>query len=298
MLSCTEARASSRRDSRCHASAFRVSRSAAGLLTLLASGIALACSEGNTDPLAGGSGTAGSGGSAGQTGTAGTGGSTATAGTSSGGTGGSGTSGTGGSGGSAPVGDPLISYDFEEDIEAWYFAFADPASLIPPQPMGDAGVAPAPAEGVATAAHDAAGDPSGNPGSIRLELPFSGPAQKISYEVGLATGDTGVNLAARRISVRISVVSGYSTDPMNPPGLKLYAKTGATSLYADSGYINIAPGADWQTFSWSNVSSPTYVDPAGTYEPTDVRQIGIEFDTGSAGVYAPATILLDTVAIY
>ena len=299
MLSFTEARASSRHGSRRNGSAARATRSAWALLGVLASSAALACSEDSNDPAgAAGSGTPGSGGSAGQTAAAGSGGSS-TAGSSSGGTGGSGAAGTSGSGGAGPAADPLLAYDFAEDIEDWYFAYADPATLIPPPPPeGDAGVAPPVPVGVATAAHDSAGDPTGNAGSIRLELPFSGPSQKISYEVGVAMGDTGVNLAARSIRIRISVLSGYSADPMNPPGLKIYAKTGATSLYADSGYMNIAPGADWQTFTWANVSSPAYVDPNGTYEPTDVRQIGVELDTGSAGAYSAATVLLDSVEVY
>lgn len=270
-------------------------------LALLASSAALGCSEGSSDPLpAAGSGTAGSGGSgAGQTGTSGSGGS-ATAGTSSGGTSSAGTS-AGGSGGSGPAATPIILFDFPApaDIEGWQFAFADPASLIPVPVAADAGDVPA-QEGVATAQHDAMGDPAGNAGSILLQLPFTGPAQKISFEGSVVTNDVGVDLRSHSISARISVVSGYSADPMNPPGLKLYVKTGATFFYADSGYQNIAPGSDWQTFTWANVSTPQYpVAPyPAEFDPADVRQIGIEFDTGSAGTYSAATVRLDTVGVY
>jgi hypothetical protein len=271
--------------------------SALPCLALLASSFMLGCSEGTSDPLAAaGSATAGSAGtSGGQTGSSGSGGSGGgTAGTSAGGTG-------GGSGGTGPTTEPLILFDFPAaaDVEGWQFAFADPIGLIPQQVAADAGEPPV-EEGVATAEHDAMGDPTGNPGSVRLVLPFAGPSQKISFEGSVATNEMGVDLTGHSISARIAVLSGYSTDPMNPPGLKLYVKTGAAFFYADSGYQNIAPGSDWQTFSWGNVSNPQYPMPPypADFDPTDVRQIGIEFDTGAAGSYSSATVLLDTVAVY
>jgi hypothetical protein len=46
------------------------------------------------------------------------------------------------------------------------------------------------------------------------------------------------------------------------------------------------------------VSTPQYTDPMGTHAPTDVRQIGIEFDTGDSGAYSPATLRLDSVMVY
>ncbi len=195
----------------------------------------------------------------------------------------------------------LNTFDFEENTEGWTYVYAEPPTLITPVPVvGDAGVeagAPPPAaEGTATVAYDSVGDPAGQGGSLVLGLPFAAPNQKISIEVNAGDGTTGVSLAGRRLTARIRIDSGLATDPNNPAGLKLYVKTGATSLYADSGFLNILPGTDWQTFTWQNVSTPVYVDPAGTHTPIDVRQIGIEFATGAAGVYTAATIHLDTVA--
>lgn len=289
---------------RLHAPSRASSSRALSSVVLLAASAVLGCSEGNSDPLAS-AGTAGSagtsGGQTGSSGTAGTAGSgSATAGASAGGAAGA------GSGGTGPAAEPLILFDLSApaDVEGWQFAYAEPAGLIPEAVAADAGDVP-PQEGVATAVHDAMGDPTGNPGSIRLALPFNAPAQKISFEVSVATDNVGVDLAMHSISARVSVLSGYSTDPNNPPGLKLYVKTGETFFYADSGYINIAPGSDWQTFTWANVSAPGYPMRSPTnppypaeFIPTDVRQIGIEFDTGSGGVYSPATVLLDTVAVY
>lgn len=274
-----------------------ISRARACWFLALVSSATLACSEDDADAVGGGGSSGTSAG--GQTSNAGMGGAaaggTSVAGTSAGGTSAAGT----GSGSSVT---PLRTFDFAADIEGWQFVYAEPADLIAPLVVGvdagaDAAPPPPPPEGVATAVHDpAVGDPGGNLGSILLELPFSGPAQKISFEVNVGSDGAGVNLAGRALTARLKVDAGWSADPIAPAGIKLYVKTGAGSLYADSGYINVAPGSDWQAFQWANVSVPTYVDPAGAHAPTDVRQVGLEFDTGSTGVFSAATLHLDTVA--
>jgi hypothetical protein len=219
---------------------------------------------------------------------------------STGGSSAGGTPGNSGSGGGGAA-TPLRTFAFGESIEGWVFVYAEPPELIaPPAPVvGDAGVdaaAPPPApEGVATAVHDPA---VGNPdnGSILLELPFSLPAQKISFEVNVGSGGMGIDLTGRSITAQVRVDMGLALDAMNPAGVKLYVKTGDTSLYADSGFLNILPGVEWQTFTWQNVSNPVYPPaPATGHTPTDVRQVGIEFATGGAGTYAAATVHLDTV---
>lgn len=259
-------------------------------LGLLSGGVG--CSEGNVDPAPVGGGSGGatsSGGRSGATAMGGSGGSSA-----------GGTPGNSGSGGGSAV-TPLRTFAFAENIEGWVFVYAEPPELIaaPAPAVGDAGADAGPPqpvpEGVATAAHDPA---VGNPdnGSILLELPFSAPSQKISFEVNVASGGVGIDLAGRSITAQVRIDMGLALDTMNPAGVKLYVKTGDTSLYADSGFQNILPGVEWQTFTWQNVSTPTYpLPPATGHTPTDVRQVGIEFATGGAGTYAAATVHLDTV---
>lgn len=256
-------------------------RSSLGLLGVVT--CAVACSEGSTDPIP----SAGAGGVLAAGGASGSGG-LSTAGTSSGGSG-------GGSGAVA-----LRTFDFAEagDTAEWLFVYAEPPSLIAPAVSdagADAGTAAPPPEGVATVAHDAQeGDPE--LGSAVLGLPFDGPNQKISFEVNVAVEDVGLNLSGKSISVRIRVDSGLALDPMNPAGIKLYVKTGPDSVYADSGFINLAAGTEWQTLVWPNVATPGYIDTArGAHAPTDVQQVGIEFATGAAGTYAPAVAHVDTL---
>jgi hypothetical protein len=219
-----------------------------------------------------------------------------------GGMSGGGSSGAGGTG----AGMQIVSFDFQDSLEGWQFVYAEPATLIaPPAPVGDAGAdagepEPVP-EGVASATHDAAiGDPA--PGSALLSLPFDAGSQKISYEVSVVNDGAGVDLTGRAMSVRIKVDMGLATNVNFPAGVKLYVKTGADFVYADSGFINIESGDAWQTFTWANVSFPVY-PPTGAPAPVDVRQVGIEFATGDCGLgaagcpegsYVPATVHMDT----
>jgi hypothetical protein len=270
----------------------RRARLTAPLILLLAVPTGAGCSEGTADPIA-------AGGRA-QVGIAGSGGASSATGASSARAGSAGAGALSGSAGGGAISTPLRTFDFAVDVEGWALGYADPARLVAPAiATGDAGVdaalVPPPAPGTATAAHDASvGDP--DPGSVLLNLPFDAPNQKIDFEVNVANNGLGVSLAGRGISLRLRVDSGLALNPMNPAGVKLYVKTGPLSVYADSGFLNILPGSDWQTFTWPNVSTPAYTDPAGPHAPDDVRQLGFELATGDVpGTYSAAIVHVDTV---
>jgi hypothetical protein len=161
-------------------------------------------------------------------------------------------------------------------------------------PGPDGGVADVdpPPEGVATATHDPS-DGSPDPGSVLFNLPFSTIEQKISYEITIADGGTGVDLTGRTLRCRLKVDSGLAT-PDGPAGLKLYVKSGGTSLYADGGWNNINVDGQWQTFTWGVGGVVGYVDPTGTHNPADVRQVGIEIATGSAGTFSEGVVHFDS----
>ena len=151
-----------------------------------------------------------------------------------------------------------------------------------------------PRQGVAVAEHDPT---VGSPelGSVRMSLPFDAVLQKISYEVALGDGNTGVDMTGAIIRCRIKVDSGLST-PDAPAGLKLYVKSGPNYLYADGGWgeaNNINVDGTWQTVVWG-VNTPGYVDPAGPHDPSDVRAVGVEVATGGAGTFTPAVVHFDS----
>jgi hypothetical protein len=92
---------------------------------------------------------------------------------------------------------------------------------------------------------------------------------------------------------------GDDTLPSTPAGgTKIYAKSGMEYCYANGGYTNIDPmhpvGA-WHTITF-NLASPSYIADCMTFNPADIREIGIQFDTNSASTTAePAVVLIDTV---
>lgn len=233
-------------------------------------------------PAAGGSaggaqgGSAGSGGASGSNGggagSAPVGGSAGTAGSSAAGSGAAGGSagGAAGAGGGANTGS---GWTFDDTIEAWAISYADPSSLTDD----------------ATLSWDASsGDPSN--GSLELVIPFSGVNQKLDVSTAL----TGEDLSGQVLSAKVRLDSGLGSDAENPGGAKLYVKTGEGYVYADGGWVNLDTAGTWVTLT-IDVSTPAgYVAP-GTYEPSDVREVGIEIATGGDGTFTSATLHVDTV---
>jgi hypothetical protein len=267
-------------------------------LALLAGLASAACSS--TDKFPNGrydmTASAGTSGAGGTTGSAGTG-------ASSGGTGGS-----AGSGGSAGTGGMALTqvYDFATslgDFRINYYCSAANVCVSPtaaPAPAapdagvdaGDAGTdavvaanPPGSNDFVALSFDSALGNP--DPGSAKLDLQFSGPGQVAEFAINIA----GVDLTGKTISARALIDGGSPTGST----AKLYVKTGANYLYADSGQVTLVAGT-WSTLTYS---TPSYIaDPMTDYDISDVREIGIEVAPPAAPaltVLAPAVIHIDTI---
>jgi hypothetical protein len=178
----------------------------------------------------------------------------------------------GGSGGTAPA-TPAQIWSFDTSTEDWVFGWSNVEGLI------DASLLE----------HDAdEGDP--DPGSLIATIPFTEPSQKVTVAVNFEA----VDLSGNTVQARVKLTSGMNILPENPGGAKLYVKSGADYVYADSGWVNLQ--AAWTTLTLSASNPGGYVDTAaGTYDPKDIREIGIEFATGEAGEYVTATVNVDSV---
>jgi hypothetical protein len=224
---------------------------------------------------------------------------TSTGGTSGTGTGGSGTggggTGGGGTGGMLPI-MTTMGFGAETDV----------------CPVGsDANVAgcwkliesnsqmatstPVPPADIMYAHTTADGDPDA--GAFEANIPYDQPDQWVSFGINIMP----VDMSNRTITAKIKIASGMGDDslPSVPAGgTKIYAKSGMEYCYANGGYTNIDPmhpvGA-WHTITF-NVASPSYVADCGTFNPADIREIGVQFDTNSASTTAePAVVLIDTI---
>jgi len=270
-------------------------RSSLVFLALLATSVA--CGEkggGDDDDDTGGSSSTsgkGSGGSAGSNSTAGN---KATGGSDTGGTdsGDAGTPATG-EGGAEPGSTITKSYTFDEDVEE--FVVSDSSSAVGVDPV---------VKGDIVLGHNATeGEPDA--GSLQMDIPFSTASQYVSAGVDIrpanmrATTDPGPDLSTKTITAWVRIESGYGdeTELMTAPGnAKLYVKTGADYVYGSATVDNLTAIGVWLQLTFK-VSQPGYMAETGTYDPTDVREIGIQLDTNMASTTAaPAVVLIDTIS--
>jgi hypothetical protein len=192
-------------------------------------------------------------------------------------TGGGGSTGTGGGGGSGGGGGAFVarySDTFDTDKEMWTLSdYADAnyfnwgAALNPDTGVSlDGGVAPT-LEWSGTT-----GDP--NPGSLKVTVTFTGFKQYIDPMVNLATpqdfsGTHGI------VRARIRLASG--TFPSG--GIQFHVSSGTGWVYVSAPFINsnsLTVG-QWITI---NLDTSTVASTTGTFDPTQIVQIGIQFTTG------------------
>jgi hypothetical protein len=197
-----------------------------------------------------------------------------------------GSAGSGGSGG-AGGGASMITktYSFDTDTEGWKVQYTGATTGTPVD------------KSMVMVSHDATdGDPMPPTGSLEISIPFSAAGQNVD----VATNPTGVDLKGKVVNARIKIVSGFegAMDIMNaPPIARLYAKSGAAYIYANSAYNNLTSVGTWINITW-NVSKPDFVamSDAGTWDPSDVREIGVQLETsGTTTTAAPAVVRIDTV---
>ena len=250
--------------------------------------------DGDDDDETGGTGGTGTGGSSG----------TATGGSSGTATGGSSGTATGGSSGSGGA-PSMMTYDFAEpdsvcpdppaaNMEGcWKFVNSNADTMAGSTPIPDADI------------HFQHITDDGDPemGAFEGTIPYDQPSQWVSFGIN----HTAQNLTGATITARVKVVSGLG-DPMdlmmNPGGSKIYAKSGMTYCYANGMYRNLGdsmfPIGEWHTVTF-NLAAPDYLDPmcemrGEPFNPADIREIGIQFDSNPNIEPLEAVIVIDTVS--
>ena len=142
--------------------------------------------------------------------------------------------------------------------------------------------------------NEAAGNPGG---ALQADIPYSAASQWIGYGVSLSTP---IDLSGLVVFADVMILAGVADpeDLMNAPaGAKLYAKSGDAYVYAAGQYNNIDTIGDWRTIQF-DLAFPDYVDEAnGVFDPSDIRELGIQFDTnGETTTPEPGTWLVDNVS--
>lgn len=245
-----------------------------------------ACGGFGTDVPDGGPSYVGIGGHSG-----GTGGASAAGGSATGGGGGAAQDGSAGNAGSAGTGGgkPIIkSYTFDTGVETWAATYTSAAS----DKMT-----------IATSAVRSSfnsGDGQPNPGSLQLDIPYASGGQYVAAGIVLAA--TPADITGRVVTARVKIVSGLetATDLMNSPaGAKIYVKSTMGYIYVSGAPANLTSTGIWTLISF-DYSHPGYIDPnidAASFDPADIRELGIQIDSGGQAPAAqPAVVLIDTVA--
>jgi hypothetical protein len=238
--------------------------------------------------VGGGAGTAGGGSSSGgaSAGTA-AGGLSGSAGKAPGGAGGDGAdsggeSGIGGGvGGQGAMGgegggpDITRSWTFDADNEGWNTGETEPptlANLVTLVWSGDTG------------------DPA--PGTLEAIVPFDGPSQVVRVAVAVQA-----DLSGKALTSRVQLLTGLDSDlASNPGAIRLYVRSGPTGLMARGPDGSLDETAAWFSLAL-DASDPESVEGSGSYDATDIREIGVEFGTAAATDSASvAVVFIDTVS--
>jgi hypothetical protein len=252
---------------------------------------ALACGskgedDGGDEETGGTSGSSTGGSSSGGTSSGGT----SSGGTSSGGTAGSG---TGGSGTLPPS--TTMSFDEASDVCATPLTdpnIADCWKLVDSNAMDPTMAIPAEEISYEHTADD--GDP--DPGAFQATIPYDLPSQWVSFGINFAT----VDMTNRVIRARVKIASGLgaANDAMPPGGTKVYAKSGTTYCYANGVYFNqgdaMHPIGEWSTIEFDLSEEPSYIANC-TFDPSDIREIGVQFDSSPTVTAETAVVLIDNV---
>ena len=109
----------------------------------------------------------------------------------------------------------------------------------------------------------------GDPGSLKITIPFYGYNQQADFQ-HIFAGTPLQFLAGQVLFVHIRLDSGFVSNYVNTPGgFVLAVKSGTGFVYAQSAYTNIgAPNpAGWTEYS-INISMPAMSNPG--YDPTSI----------------------------
>jgi hypothetical protein len=142
---------------------------------------------------------------------------------------------------------------------------------------------------------DTAGNP---PPSLRIDAPFSDYDQFVEIEYNLP----GEDLTGKVLELPL-LIEGGGGDPECPSGIQFYVKTGEAYVWAEAGWTNAPSSGIWTTMVL-DLNDPE-IDPnvdASEYDPSDVRVVGLRFNTGDCGGAPdgkekplPASYFIDTI---
>ena len=179
-------------------------------------------------------------------------------------------------------------FNFDRDLQGWMVTYTSASSGVPIIAAG----------AITLSLNTTDGQP--NPGSLEAAIPYSAAGQYVG--LGVAP-PMPINLSGKILRAQVKIVSGFEAaqDLMtSPAGAHLYVRSGSGYRYASGVFQNLTTIGNWVPITF-DLASPGYIDmltpDAGPFDPSDIREIGLQFDTsGTTTTAQPAVVLVDSVS--
>lgn len=183
-----------------------------------------------------------------------------------------------------PVGELRVGFD--DDTAGWRLVDSN-------SDMG-VGIDPVPSSDINVEWSKDGGNPGG---ALRCEVGYSDKSQWVSFGVDMTAMPE--DLTGLVISAEVQILEGVGDDDdlkSAPAGAKLFAKSGSSYTYANGAIKDVGKKGVWQTI-YFDLSEPSYIDDAkGVFNPAEIREIGIQFDSSSTSQTAqPGVWLIDNI---
>ena len=129
-------------------------------------------------------------------------------------------------------------------------------------------------------------------GSASIYVPFTTISQKLLVADSVGGSGVTLNLTGKAVTVKVRVDSCVGADLANSPIIaQVVLKSGSGWVYGAGSWVNLTATGTWFTLTIPSVSALTSTYP--TFDPTQVIQVAVAFQTGSSGTYGATVLHID-----
>ena len=137
------------------------------------------------------------------------------------------------------------------------------------------------------------GAPDSADGSLKLTIPFDGPAQLLLLG---QVYNTSLNFTGTLVTAQIKLDSGLGLGPSDGGRANLVLKSTDGFIYSPGPAVVLDPSAGWTTLTL-DPDVPSAEALAAGYTACQIREIDIEIHTGDTGNYREAVIHIDAISV-
>jgi hypothetical protein len=129
-------------------------------------------------------------------------------------------------------------------------------------------------------------------GSVSLFVPFTTTSQQFLIDNNIGSSGVTLNLTGKAVTVKVRVDSCVGADLASSPIIaQVVLKSGTGWVYAGGAWANLTATGTWFDVIISSVSALTTTYTS--FDPTQVIQVGVAFQTGSSGTYGATVFHVD-----